>query len=106
MQTDAGALGIPMSAMGMPMDDLGMRLQLDQVASGRPADRAFIDVMIPHHQGAIRMARAEVAHGRDSQLRALAHRVVAAQSREIKQMNRWRASWYGAPSPAGGVPTG
>jgi uncharacterized protein (DUF305 family) len=29
---------------------------------------------------------------------------VSAQSREIREMNRWRRQWYGAPSPAGGVP--
>jgi uncharacterized protein (DUF305 family) len=60
--------------------------------------------MIPHHQGAIRMARAELAKGTNTKLRSIARGIITAQAAEIRQMNSWRKAWYGTTSPAGGVP--
>ena len=97
MMSDARQLGISMDKMGMSMN-------MTALATMRPFDRAFIDMMIPHHQGAVRMAQAELAQGKDAKLRALAHRIISAQDREIAEMNQWRAQWYGSASPAGGVP--
>jgi len=90
-------LGIPASMMGMNMDATLLR-------SSKPFDRAFSDMMIPHHQGAIRMARVELAKGKDPQLRQIAQAIIADQTAEIEKMNAWRKAWYGAVSPAGGVP--
>lgn len=92
-----GGLGMDASMMGMDMD-------MSTLESAMPFDREFIDQMIPHHQGAIRMARAELGDGADQQTKALANRIIAAQSAEIVLMNEWRSKWYGSPSPAGGVP--
>lgn len=52
-------------------------------------DRDFVRVMIPHHQSAIDMAKAELKYGKDPKVRALAVRIIAAQSREIREMNGW-----------------
>ena len=52
-------------------------------------DRDFATMMITHHQGAIDMARQEIARGRDPEMRALAAKVVADQQREIAQMQSW-----------------
>ncbi len=93
----AGDLGLPMQAMGMNMDTRAL-------AAATPFDRAFIDMMLPHHQGAIRMARVELAKGSRADVKRLARGIIAAQSREITEMNAWRTRWYGAPSPAGGIP--
>jgi len=57
----------------------------------------------PHHQGAIRMAPVELAKCNDPRLKAVARGIVAAQTKEIRQMDTWRTDWYGEPSPAGGV---
>lgn len=92
-----GDLGISASLMGMDMD----MAMLDDRAG---FDRMFIDMMIPHHQGAIRMARVELEDGGDPEMRRLAKEIIAAQSREIERMNAWRSAWYGEPSPSGGVP--
>lgn len=96
-RAEHGTLGLPAHVMGMQMD-------ASALAGERPFDRAFIDMMVPHHQGAIRMARIELAAGENPELTKLAEAIITAQAREIEQMNSWRVDWYGAPSPSGGVP--
>lgn len=55
------------------------------------ADRDFVAMMIPHHQGAIDMAQAELRHGKDPALRRLANEIVTAQHKEIAMMRKWQA---------------
>jgi uncharacterized protein (DUF305 family) len=90
--------------LGLSEEDSGMAHDASALQGADPFDQEFIDMMIPHHQGAIRMSRVELASGGDLELKALAEAIIEAQSSEIDEMNAWRQKWYGAPSPAGGVP--
>lgn len=92
------------ASLGVPMHAMGMDMKTGELATAKPFDRAFIDMMVPHHQGAIRMARVELAKGESPALKKLAQQIIDAQTKEIGEMNRWRTTWYGKPSPAGGVP--
>ena len=49
-------------------------------------DQDFAAAMIPHHQGAIDMARAELLHGRNEQLRRIAQEIIVEQQQEIVAM--------------------
>lgn len=95
-----------LDVLGLTMEQAGMDMQMDDLDGARPFDREFIDMMVAHHRGAIRMARVELKRGKDAQLREIARAIVRAQAKEIRQMNRWRTAWYGARSPSGGVPKG
>jgi hypothetical protein len=49
-------------------------------------DRDFVEMMVPHHQGAIEMAQAVLRHGHNEQLRRLAQEIIVTQQQEIAAM--------------------
>ena len=63
---------------------------MDGVMADDP-DTAFVKGMIPHHQGAIEMARIAQQFGNDPQVKEWAARIIAAQEREIAEMEGWLA---------------
>jgi uncharacterized protein (DUF305 family) len=58
-------------------------------------DLRFINAMIPHHQGALTMAKAALANTQRPDLKTLAQEILTSQAAEIKQMEQWRKAWYG-----------
>jgi hypothetical protein len=57
-----------------------------QIKPSGDVDRDFVDMMVPHHQGAIDMARAVLRYGRNPQIRRLAQEIIVTQQQEIAAM--------------------
>jgi hypothetical protein len=57
-----------------------------QIKPSRDVDRDFVDIMVPHHQGAIDMAQAVLRYGRNEQIRRLAQEIIVTQQQEIAAM--------------------
>ncbi|MRI55287.1 DUF305 domain-containing protein [Methylobacterium sp. DB1607] len=80
-----------------------MHADMAVAPSGDP-DRDFAAMMIPHHQGAVDMAKAELAYGRDPVLRRLAQGIIVEQQQEIEVMRRALAERLPAPKAASSAP--
>ncbi|MGI5218218.1 DUF305 domain-containing protein [Nocardia sp. CA-290969] len=57
-----------------------------EAARGAEFDRLWLTMMIAHHEGAVQMARTELAEGSDPQARTMAQQIIDAQQAEIQQM--------------------
>jgi len=75
-------------------------------------DKDFVDMMVPHHQGAIDMAQAELRYGHNEQLRRIAQEIIVGQLQEIAAMKlaigeplppSAAAPTQGVPAPASGA---
>ena len=67
------------TAMAKMMHDMSIKPTGD-------VDRDFVAMMVPHHQGAIDMAKAELRYGKNEQLRRLAQEIIVTQQQEIAAM--------------------
>jgi hypothetical protein len=63
-------------------------------------DADFVAMMIPHHQGAIDMAQAELRYGRNEQLRRLAQEIIVTQQQEIAVMRLAAGRPVAVPAPS------
>ena len=76
---EAPYLAENVSAMTKMMIDMGIRPSGD-------VDTDFVAMMVPHHQGAIEMAQAELRYGRNEPLRRMAQEIIVTQLQEITAM--------------------
>lgn len=70
---------------------------------GQNIDQHFIVQMIPHHEGAIAMAKVALERSKRPEMITLANAVIKAQEGEITDMRGWYQSWYGSAPAAGGM---
>jgi uncharacterized protein (DUF305 family) len=76
-------------------------LVLAPISAQAEFDQLFIDMMVPHHQGAVELARIAQDRAEHQEIKNLAVAVVQGQTAEIDQMKAWRLAWYGsADTPA------
>ena len=66
-----------------------MDQQMTSVPISGDPDQDFLAMMIPHHQGAVDMARVIIAGGKRPEVRKFAEDIIAHQQAEIELMNRW-----------------
>lgn len=80
------------SAMGMMDEMSGMENEL-KGKTGDEFDKAFIEQMIMHHQGALDMAAPGEKNAEHQEVKDLTKAIVTTQTKEIKQMKQWQKDW-------------
>jgi hypothetical protein len=96
--------GLATSAQQMTMDDAktqdqnwaelmkSMKAMHAAMATAQPSgndDEDFVNLMLPHHEAAVEMAKAELLYGSDPQMRRLAQEIITDQQSEIQLMRFW-----------------
>jgi uncharacterized protein (DUF305 family) len=66
-----------------------MRGAMGGIKESGNSDVDFVQLMLPHHQAALDMAKTQLLYGKDEQMRRLAQRIITAQQSEIDLMQRW-----------------
>ena len=76
----------------------GMMMDMNAALRGKTGDaldKAFIDEMIVHHEGAVEMAQILLAGTKRPELIKLGNDIITAQTGEIEMMKQWRTDWFG-----------
>ena len=63
---------------------------------GSETDELFINMMVPHHQGAVAMAKIAIERSGRSEIRDMADAIISSQEAEITQLKIWKEQWYGS----------
>ncbi len=88
--------------LGLSAEEAGMTHTEDtnkMLEAANPFDRAFVDEMVPHHLGAIKMAKVVLESTDDAALTKLANGIITTQQREVADMNSFRTKEFGGPVP-------
>lgn len=84
---------VNMEMPGMLSSMRGMDMTKLNAASGKEYDLLFLDMMTPHHDGAVTMARAALTRAEHPEIKKLAQTIIDQQENEIAKMNKWKDSW-------------
>jgi uncharacterized protein (DUF305 family) len=80
-------------------NDTGVRTGVPDLAvpsTGQVFDENFIDMMVPHHEGAVEMARIAQERSTRPEVLQMANDIIASQADEIDQMRAWKQDWLGS----------
>jgi len=71
-----------------------MMMSMDLGAADAQFDLRFINAMIPHHEGALVMAKDALSKSNRPEMKKLSQDILTSQQQEINQMKEWRQTWY------------
>ncbi|MFZ2545206.1 MAG: DUF305 domain-containing protein [Candidatus Saccharimonadales bacterium] len=74
----------------MSMADMNNQLK---DLSGDEFDKAFIEMMIDHHEGAVDMAKLIPSRAKHDEIKTLGEAIITAQTKEIADMKQWQEDW-------------
>jgi uncharacterized protein (DUF305 family) len=94
VHTQQMQMGTPPASRGSTWSELQQSMQsmhelMSSLESSGNDDEDFVRLMLPHHQAALDMAKVELMHGQDPQMRRLAQEIITDQESEIELMNIW-----------------
>ncbi|PSB11987.1 DUF305 domain-containing protein [Pleurocapsa sp. CCALA 161] len=82
-----------MMAMSEDMEQ-SMMMSMDLGSADADFDLRFINAMIPHHEGALVMAKDALSKTKRPEMKKLSQAILTSQQQEIDQMKQWRKDWY------------
>ena len=71
-------------------------LPISTAAPASTFDRQVIDMLVPHHEASIEMARIALARSQRADVKAFADEVERVQTQEVEDMRAWREMWFGS----------
>lgn len=74
----------------MSMADMSKQLE---GLTGDNYDKAFIEMMIDHHEGAVDMAKLSDTRAKHDEVKQLSKKIITAQEKEISEMRQWQKDW-------------
>lgn len=76
-------------------DTMSMAEMTEQLKNktGDDFDKAFVEMMISHHEGAIEMAKLIPNRAKHNELKQLSAAIIAAQTKEVEDMKQWQKDW-------------
>ncbi len=72
----------------------GMMMNMDLGTADAEFDLRFINAMIPHHEGAVTMAKDALNKSKRPEIKKFAQEIINSQDTEISQMKQWHQAWY------------
>src|SRR5215216_2490602 len=92
-----GMAGMDHSNMDHGSMDMGSGEMARQMVmeNGKYSDERFIDAMVPHHQGAIEMARVALENSEHEEIIELSHKIISTQQAEIDELKAIKQEEYG-----------
>jgi uncharacterized protein (DUF305 family) len=96
-------LGAGYVIWGNPTGQMESHMMSNGEMMSQNIDQHFIVQMIPHHEGAIEMAKVALERSKRPEIISLANGIIEAQTREINDMTGWYSSWFGSVPPQGGT---
>ena len=97
-KTSGGMAGMDHSQMdhgSMGMGSGGMAREM-VMENGKYSDRAFIDAMVPHHQGAVEMAEVALEYAEHQEIKQLSRNIVSTQQAEIEELKAIKEKEFGS----------